>query len=317
MSVNSIINKVKSSITLPKNFTKIKVKLEKHAPDIMVISGVAIFVGSAVYACKKTMEAHEILEEANVELKNIEYGEDVADGDEGFDKTIARKERMKVYSHMGLELTKCYGPAIVGGVTGLGLILGAHKIQKDRNTVLAAAYTNLLTSYNSYRERVREDLGEDKDVLYSTGAQIEEAKYIDENDNVKTDKKAMVVHDDGSGHSIHARIFDPCNKNWSKNPTSNLHFLKMQQNFANDKLRSEGVVFLNDVYRMLGFDITSEGQLVGWVWDPSNTTHGDNYIDFGIYDSVYQSAEVRNFLNGVEPCVWLDFNVDGVIYDLI
>ena len=99
----------------------------------------------------------------------------------------------------------------------------------------------------------------------------------------------------------------------------NLTFIKSIQCFANDRLRAEGHLFLNDVYRMLGFPDTSEGQIVGWIWDPKNelSDNGDSYIDFGIFDSCFRKAEVRDFINGYEPCIWLDFNVDGVVYDLI
>jgi hypothetical protein len=57
-------------------------------------------------------------------------------------------------------------------------------------------------------------------------------------------------------------------------------------------------LFLNDVYDMLGFKRTSNGQLVGWL-------KGDgNFVDFSM-------AQVS-----LEATL-LDFNVDGVIYEQI
>jgi len=50
---------------------------------------------------------------------------------------------------------------------------------------------------------------------------------------------------------------------------------------------------------MLGFERTKEGSVVGWVMD-----NGDDYVDFGMLDL---------WKNGY----LLDFNVDGVIYDLL
>ena len=52
--------------------------------------------------------------------------------------------------------------------------------------------------------------------------------------------------------------------------------------------------------------------MVGWVMSKDN---GDNYVDFGIYDMNNPAA--RRFVNGAERSILLDFNVDGVIYDLI
>ena len=85
------------------------------------------------------------------------------------------------------------------------------------------------------------------------------------------------------------------------------------QQFANDKLRSQGYLFLNDVYEMLGFPLVPEGQVVGWVLDESNASYSENVIDFGIWDM--HSVENVAFINGEEKAVVLDFNVDGVIYD--
>ena len=42
---------------------------------------------------------------------------------------------------------------------------------------------------------------------------------------------------------------------------------------------------------------------------------GDNFVDFGIYDDANEKA--RDFVNGYEPRILLDFNVDGVILDYI
>ena len=88
----------------------------------------------------------------------------------------------------------------------------------------------------------------------------------------------------------------------------------MTQEFANEKLRLKGHLFLNDVYDMLDIPRTKAGQIVGWVYDEKNPV-GDNYVDFGIYE-LYSDAN-RRFVNGLEPVILLDFNVDGNILDLI
>ena len=91
-------------------------------------------------------------------------------------------------------------------------------------------------------------------------------------------------------------------------------FLKCQQRYANDLLQIRGWVTLNDVYDMLGFPRSQAGQVVGWVYDKDNP-QGDNYIDFGIYDLHKEGC--RDFVNGIERSIWLDFNVDGYIFDKI
>lgn len=313
MSIGALIKNVK----VPSSVMKIAVKGKKYAPEIMVVTGTILVVGSAVMACKQTLKAHDILENAKSDFEDIEKATDVANPDDYTPKD-ARNDRMKVYFKTGANLAKVYGPSIICGAIGLGLMLGAHKILRSRNAALTIAYTNLLNSFNSYRKRVAAEIGDEKESLLNMGAEKADIEVEDDEGKTKKVKNANVVHDDGSGHSPYARIFDEYNPNWSHNPGSNLTFLRSQQNFANDKLRSEGVLFLNDVYKCLGFPRTSEGQIVGWVWDPDNEDHdGDNYVDFGIYDMLYKDADKRDFLNAVNPCVWLDFNVDGVVYDLI
>lgn len=75
----------------------------------------------------------------------------------------------------------------------------------------------------------------------------------------------------------------------------------------NQRLALKGHVFLNEVYDKLGIERTPEGQIVGWVYDK-----GSGYIDFGL-----DSPESDTFMSGKERSVWLDFNVDGPILDLI
>ena len=90
----------------------------------------------------------------------------------------------------------------------------------------------------------------------------------------------------------------------------NLSFLKCQQKYANDLLVAHGYLFLNQVYEMLGIPKTKAGQVVGWIYDKKNPQH-DNYVDFGIYD--LHNERKRDFVNGYERSILLDFNVDGDI----
>lgn len=131
-------------------------------------------------------------------------------------------------------------------------------------------------------------------------------------DDVEVEKKTEFEPGDNRNNtSDYARFFDETCAPWEKDPEYNVCFLNQQQNFANDLLRRQGYLFLNDVYDMLGIARTKAGQVVGWVYDEKNPI-GDNYVDFGLYD-------LRNarFVNGYEKSILLDFNVDGVILDKI
>ena len=88
----------------------------------------------------------------------------------------------------------------------------------------------------------------------------------------------------------------------------------MQQDAATKRLKQQGWLLLNDVYDMLGIPRTKDGMVIGWVYDEKHPV-GDNFVDFGIYDT--NRASNRDFVNGYERTILLDFNVDGNIYDLM
>lgn len=112
--------------------------------------------------------------------------------------------------------------------------------------------------------------------------------------------------------SRYARWFDDSNPEWDKNHEFNLIHLTTVQSRANEQLARKGHLFLNEVYDMLNMPRSSYGQLVGWVYGAEGK---DGFVDFGIYSSNNQSK--RDFINGIEPFILLDFNVDGVVYDMI
>lgn len=113
-------------------------------------------------------------------------------------------------------------------------------------------------------------------------------------------------------HSIYARFFDESSPAWTKDAEYNLMFLRQQQMYANDLLKSRGHLFLNEVYDMLGIPRTKAGAVIGWVYDENNTK-GDNYVDFGIFD--LSNERNRAFVNGYEKTVLIDPNVDGNIVE--
>lgn len=86
-------------------------------------------------------------------------------------------------------------------------------------------------------------------------------------------------------------------------------FLRSQQNFANDKLKANGHLTLNDVYDMLGFHDSKAGMVVGWIYDLDHP-NGDNYVEFDV-----KKVNLPNEQGGYEEAYAIDFNVDGNIYN--
>lgn len=130
---------------------------------------------------------------------------------------------------------------------------------------------------------------------------------------VELKPNALTEARNGDVPSPYARFFDDSSPMWTRDSESNLRFLKHNQNYANDLLKSRGHLFLNDVYQLLGIPKTRAGQVVGWIYDPENG-EGDNHVDFGIY---HDDQHSRDFVNGYEKSILLDFNVDGEILNML
>lgn len=302
--------------TISRSAHKAGLKFKKHSPEIMVVAGVVGVVTSTVMACKATTKVNDILEETKKQVDdvhNVLESENVPA--EEYTNEDAKKDLAIIYTQTGVKLIKLYGPAVLVGALSITGILASHRILKKRNVALTAAYATIDRSFKEYRGRVVERFGKelDRELRYNIKAQKIEEVTVDKDGKETVEKKTINVVDPNM-YSDYARIFDNGSTGWTKDPEYNLMFLKNQQNYANDKLKAQGYLFLNDVYDMLGIPRTKAGQIVGWVYDPDNTV-GDNFVDFGIYDIYNEKA--CDFVNGRERSIVLDFNVDGNILDLI
>jgi hypothetical protein len=259
-------------------------------------------VGSTVLACRATLKMDTVLEEAKGKLvtaKTLDHPE-YSESDRERDVTL-------IYFQTGVKIAQAYLPALIVGGLSIYAIRSSHNILSQRNIALTAAYTALDKGFREYRARVVDKYGEDEDRYLRYGS--EQVEIIDP----ETKKKKMVTRVPPGVPSIYARFFDPMCSSWSKDPEINLFFLRCQQNYANDLLRSRGHVFLNEVYDMIGVPRSKAGAVVGWILSKNGET--DNFINFGVFNG--DSEKARDFVNGYEGSILLDFNVDGVIYDRI
>lgn len=298
---------------------KTSFQLKKHSPEILIVAGVVGAVTSTVMACKATLKVNDILDKAKEDINNIH--DVAADVEAGIRPAIdytpedKKKDLAIVYVKTGIELAKLYAPAVIVGTLSIAGIVKSHSILKKRNVALAAAYATVDKGFKEYRGRLIERFGKelDKELKYNIRAKEIEEKIVDENGEEKTVKKTVGVADPNL-NSDYARFFDETCPGWEKDSEYNLTFLRMQQAFANDKLKEQGHLFLNEVYDMLGMPRTQAGNIVGWVYDEKNPV-GDNFVDFGIYDLYNEQS--RAFVNGYERSILLDFNVDGDIWSLM
>lgn len=313
------------NVKIQQTLNSVKFKTMKNAPKILMYAGAVGVVGAGILACKATLKLTTVLEKRNKNLKDIH--EAIDDESIEYTQEDAKKDLLIVYTSTALDVAKIYAPSVILGGMSIACMIQSHNLLNKRNAALAAAFTTATESFNRYRKAVVDKYGERVDYELRHGIRSEkiEVEETDENGKTKKKKVSVDVMDEISTASEYARFFDETCGGWEKDPEYNLMFLKAQQQYANDKLKAQGYLFLNDVYTALGIEPSKAGQVVGWRYDAKNPT-GDNYVDFGIHDTMIQgyvndyhcdtiSEERRDFVNGFRPSILLDFNVDGNIWE--
>lgn len=299
--------------------------LQKYSPELLLGAGLVGIAATIVMASKATLKAQSVLDELHNDLLVIEQvanspletGGGAGGRTSLYSKEDQNKDKAIAYAQTGLKFSKLYGPSVGVGVLSVAAILASHGIMRNRQVALVAAYNLLAKGFESYRDRVVEELGEEKDLLFKNGLTAEQYTEKEEGEDGKVTKvKKTRLSINPKQHSIYSRFYDRSNPQWRGDRALDKAFLISQQNYHNDVLMIRGHVFLNEVYEALGFPHTKEGAIVGWVLGSNPDRQiGDGYIDFGIFD-ISDSAG-REFINGNNDSILLDFNVDGIIFDLL
>lgn len=284
-------------------FHSAKFKAQQHSPEILVVSGILTMIGATVAACHAMTKVKAIKEEYEKNLSIVDACEEsgMVDENEEYTHEDAVRDRRALWIKKTFKYCKIFAPAFGLALAGAGEILYGHHILKKRYLSLGAAYSALDKAYEEYRKRVEDKYGAEaeKEIRYGYGTE----------DKPQEDgKETPLSPNEKLKCSPYARFFDESCNGWDKNPETSLFFLKLQMSHFNNRLHERGYVFLNEVYEVLGIELTAEGQSIGWIFDKD---HQDTYIDFGIYD--VDKPRNRAFVNGYENVILLDFNVTGNI----
>ena len=297
-----------------RTFCKAGLKLKKHSPEILVVGGVVGLVTSGVMACKATTKLSAILDDSK---EQIELFDKVAANPEMVNEEYtvedAEKDKKIVKVQTAVKVAKLYAPAVAIGMVSIGAIFASNNIMRKRNVALGAAYATVDRAFKDYRNRVVDRFGEelDKELRYNLKTKEVKETVEDENGKKKTVKR-NIKYMDSPMPSEFAVIYDDGCAGWTKDPEDNKFFLIQQQRYANERLKRRGYLSLNEVYELLGFPSTKAGQVVGWLYDCKDPNYkGDNFVDFGLYN--VDCEPNRDFVNGYERNIILDFNVAPII----
>lgn len=280
--------------------------LQRNAPQILFSAGVVGTVTSTVLACRATLKVDEVLEEAK-NRRTLVHSTYANPQTRNYSQKDRDKDLATLQVQTTIRLVKLYIPAAVVGGLSIAALVQSNRLLTQRNAALGAAYMALDRGFREYRARVVEKYGEAEDYRFRHGGEM--VKVKDE----ESGKQKEVVRVNKHNASIYAKFFDASSVYFDKDPGTNLIFLKCQQNYANDRLKTRGHVFLNEIYDALGLPHTQAGSVVGWLLSRDGST--DNYISFGLFEG--QEQKIRDFVNGYDEAVLLDFNVDGPILNML
>lgn len=277
--------------------------VRKHSPVILFGAGVIGVVGTVVLASRATLKLEEVLQDADDQLNKALTLEHAYHSEADLNRDI-----LLIKVKTAARISKLYAPAFVVGTLSIAALTGAHVTLTRRNLALTAAYAGLDKAFRDYRGRIVEALGADKE---------RELRYDLVDTEIETSTPdgtvTRIVKARGPrGYSQYAMLFDENNKNWSPERMQNSYFIQCMQEWANHQLRARGHMFLNEVYDLLGLPRTRAGCIVGWLY---GSGHGDGYIDFGVFSG--EELTAFDFVTGEKQAIWLDFNVDGPVWDQI
>ena len=292
----------------------------KHAPAIMIGTGIAGFGATIWQTVKATNKTNDIIDERD--QKEMKYAEllnyaGYTDEDYAEDcRSLKRKTRAKIIKTW-LPVGTLAGGSVI-------FILGGYKIINGRYVATMAAYKVLESEYERYRENAVERFGADVDYQLANDIKAEKLeaalaeraendKIAEENKKHKLFKKAPKT----AYQEIHSKIFDAHSDRWQRywTPQLVLEFLKLKQRELNDKLILNGHLFENEANDALGLPRTSEGQVCGLI---RNKEHPNTVFSLGIDEM--PEEELRRILStqrNEDIYVHVHYNTTDLIYNLI
>lgn len=327
MGVKAFTTNLVAPVTRKLNIAKFKVV--KYSPEICLAIGIVGGVATVVSACRATLKAGDILDKLEEDKQEIiEEEKKAEEAGETYNRGLALTN---AYKDAAFGFIKLYGRSMALGAVSTAFIFCSYRTIKKRNLGLITAYTGLQEGFNKYRGRVVEKLGEEADQEFLTGAKKEKVlvKQVDpETGEIKTEKKEVrtmdqIMMEDPSNYDrVFARGLAEACQTYDDN--TNIGFLLGVEKQFQYKLKTDGYVFLSDVYKALGFPVTRESRLVGWILDPANP-YAHEKLSFGniefskVYmkDGDYVHPTGRIEPSYVDSGYYLTFNIDGLIWNLV
>lgn len=244
-------------MTLAHVFNRSVKIVKSNSPEILTGLGIAGVISTSYLSVRAGMQAAQM----------IDVDEQANNG-----RLTDTKERLLAQ----FKLTwKSYIPPATAGIVTIACIVGSHKASGSRTAAAVTAYTVAERAMSEYKEKVIEQLGENKE------RKIHE-EIIQEKVSSDTGKDIVYL---GKGDVLCCEMYT---RRYFK---SDMETLKKAQNAINYKIVNEHYVTLSELYDILDLDHTTDSDLMGW--------DSDKLLEFN-FTSVLAHNE--------EPCLAFEYN---------
>ena len=266
------------SSTITRGFGKAGAIVAKHSPELLTAAGVTCIIGGTVLACRSTLRVQDILDAYKA---NDQLIKDVKDGKlpikDG--ETYSENDYKKDIISNKLQTAGKLIKEYLPAVTLMGL--GIACILGAHN-IMSKRNVALVGALKTTQEAFDKYRGR---VIEAVGKDKEREIYVGKAEKTET------IEVEGK----------PVKMKTVSNKPLGAYVAYFDENNPN----------LNEVRDELGMPRIPEGQVVGWAYKKDD---GDHFIDFGIFgdDSI-----INLVANAEGKSILLDFNVDGVVWDLI
>lgn len=266
-------------------------------------SNIEYFAGNAAIVVGTGMIISKAEDAVNTKHKVEGMLEDIKarDAANNWCKGEKRKACSKMVKEAAVGYGKAYGPGIAVEVAGLVLVGISKATDRKEIASKSVALASLATQFYTYRERVRQDQGDEKDEEYLIGLTKEEMPML-------TDKENGFQTTDLPPMPPHTFLFDETNVNWEKEGFMNRDFLETHLRWLNDRLWVEGVLFENDIRRDVGAPIDPDA--CEWGITAVDDNGNRQYISFGLEKN---TERAKAFNNGTERSFWVTLNMEPMV----
>ncbi len=293
--------------------SKAKVGFVKRAPQIAVVAGVGMLVGATVCACKETIAAKEVIDEAKETLKACEdsfteekfYNDQKTGEVTPYTFETYQHDTRTIFIQTLIKLLRIYGPAILLIVGGTTSIVWAFNTLNKALIGANLALQTLNAKYDRLYQAVVNEYGEAKIKDIVDGVTVARVEKVKNPETGKMEEKK--IYDIPENIPSNWIIWGPEDSSWEEEESYRTAYLIRVQQYLTDALYVRNLIWLSEAAEMFGKhnfeDQEEEMRVTGWV-GPNNP-----YFDPDVMD-----GRVIIDKRVLDDGRWLlTFNTDGML----